>query len=202
MGNEEKISEAQRDMQLVHESVAGSEMAFQQLVLKYQQKVYGIALGIVRSHDDALDVAQEVFIKVYDKMARFRGTSSFYTWLYRITVNMAIDLRRKKMKIGVVEFDETILDDDKRSDFKESNIRNNPRETAERTELNSRIMSAIASLPPEQRAAIMLREVEDLSYDEIAKVMKCSKGTVMSRLHYGRKKLQEILKDYLGPGIK
>ena len=200
MGNKENESDTTpNDTELVRRSLAGEEEAFQQLVLKYQQKVYGVALGILRSHEDALDVAQEVFIKAYNKLGRFRGGSAFYTWLYRIAVNLAIDCRRKKMKVGTVDFDEEILDDDKRSDFKQSNIRYNPRTMAEGTELRQQIMAAIESLPPDQKATIMLRELEDMSYEDIAKVMKCSKGTVMSRLHYGRKKLQEILRDYLYP---
>ena len=200
MDNEENVSAAaQNDVELVQESLSGDQQAFGQLVHKYQQRVYGIAFGVVRNHQDALDVAQEVFIKVYSKLGRFRGKSTFYTWLYRITVNLAIDYHRKKTKAVMVDFDEKILDDEKRSDFKQSNIRYSPRKMAEDSELSRQILSAIESLPVEQRTVVVLREMEDMSYEDIARVMKCSKGTVMSRLHYGRKKLQQILKKYLDP---
>ena len=186
-------------MALVRRSLSGDEEAFRQLVLKYQQRVYAVSLGVVHNHEDALDIAQEVFIKVYNKLGRFRGKASFYTWLYRITVNLAIDYHRRKTKMATVDFDEKILDDDKRSDFKQSNIRYHPGKIAEDSELRAQIMKAIESLPPDQKSVIVLRELEDMSYEEIARVMKCSKGTVMSRLHYGRKKLQEMLKEYLKP---
>lgn len=186
-----------KDSELVPLAQAGDEDAFQQIVRKYQRKVYSIAYGVVHNEQDALDVAQDVFIKVYNKLDRFKGKSAFYTWLYRITVNLSIDYHRRKYKAAIVEFDEKILDDDKRADFKLSNIRNNPRKIAEDTELRNSILQAINSLPPDQKAVITLRELEGLSYEEIAETMKCSKGTVMSRLHYGRKKLQEILKDYI-----
>ncbi len=200
MGNEENASAApETDMALVRRSLSGDEEAFRQLVLKYQQRVYAVSLGVVHNHEDALDIAQEVFIKVYNKLGRFRGKASFYTWLYRITVNLAIDYHRRKTKMATVDFDEKILDDDKRSDFKQSNIRYHPGKIAEDSELRAQIMKAIESLPPDQKSVIVLRELEDMSYEEIARVMKCSKGTVMSRLHYGRKKLQEMLKEYLKP---
>jgi RNA polymerase sigma-70 factor, ECF subfamily len=186
-----------KDIELVRLARAGDENAFQQIVRRYQRKVYSIAYGVVHNEQDALDIAQDVFIKIYNKLDRFQGKSAFYTWLYRITVNLSIDYHRRKYKAATVEFDEKILDDDKRADFKLSNIRNNPRKIAEDTELRNTILQAINSLPPDQKAVITLRELEGLSYDEIAETMKCSKGTVMSRLHYGRKKLQEALKEYM-----
>jgi len=187
------------DNELVRQARAGDERAFQQIVGKYQRKVYSIAYGVVHNDQDALDIAQDVFIKIYHKLDRFKAKSAFYTWLYRITVNLSIDYHRRKHKAAVVEFDEKIMDDDKRSDFKLSNIRHNPRKIAENDELRRCILQAINALPPDQKAAITLRELEGLSYEQIARVMKCSKGTVMSRLHYGRKKLQEVLKEYLNP---
>ncbi len=194
--NEEQREQAS-DIELVQKSVKGDEEAYHQLVRKYQQKVYAIAYGIIHNREDALDIAQEVFIKIYKKLRSFRGSSAFYTWLYRITVNLSIDYQRKKKAIVSVDYSDEILDDSIREDRKNKSIEYSPIEVLKKKELNRIILDAIDKLPEEQKAVLMLRELEGLSYEEIAKVCKCSLGTVMSRLHYGRRKLKEKLLPYL-----
>lgn len=188
------------DAELVRRTLDGDHEAYRTLVNAYQNKVYGVAYGVIHNREDALDVAQDVFIKAFKKLRSFRGSSSFYTWLYRITVNMAIDHARKKRQTVSVEYDDRILDEAPTEGAMRGARQPNPLETLKREELNETIMNAIMELPEEQRATVILREIEDLSYAEIASVLGCSIGTVMSRLHYGRKKLRTKLSGYLAAG--
>jgi RNA polymerase sigma-70 factor (ECF subfamily) len=181
------------DLELVERASGGDNDAFGELVGRYQQKVYAIAYGICHNRQDALDVCQEVFIKIYRKLGGFRGASSFYTWLYRITTNLSIDVQRRKKKVTTVEFDEKILEERRVEARSSEDEKFDPRKVLDRKEIHAAVLKAIEMLPEEQRAAVVLRELENLSYKEIAEAMNCSLGTVMSRLHYGRKKLKEIL---------
>jgi RNA polymerase sigma-70 factor (ECF subfamily) len=185
------------DFQLVQEAKRGDTDAFEELVRRYQQKVYAIAYGICHNEQDAVDVSQEVFIKIHKKLKDFRGASSFYTWLYRITANVSIDFRRRTKRITTVEFDEKILEEPRPGVPHLEQKTFDPRKILEGRELREAILSAIEKLPEDQRATVILRELENLSYKEIAKAMNCSLGTVMSRLHYGRKKLKETLSPLL-----
>ena len=197
--NAEKIEDAGRagDAELVRRTLEGDHEAYRALVNAYQSKVYGIAYGVIHNREDALDIAQEVFIKAFSRLRSFRGSSSFYTWLYRITVNLAIDHARKKRHMVSVDYDDRLLEKAPPEGAPRGRRDANPLEVLEREELNETIMNAIMELPEEQRATVVLREIEDLSYAEIASVLGCSIGTVMSRLHYGRKKLREKLSGYL-----
>jgi len=183
------------DAELVRLSRQGDRGAFQELVERYQRKVYAMLLGMLRDHDTAWEASQETFIKALRSLDHFKGEASFYTWLYRIAVNVAIDLQRREAHrpiVGVsdetIEAQETLQEDLRRAD---------PFRQVRNRELGARVRAAIDELTPEHRAVILLREVEGLSYDEISRVMGCAKGTVMSRLHYARKKLQALLKDCL-----
>ncbi len=186
-----------RDLHLVERARRGDRNAFRQLVLAYQERIFVVVRGMVRNQEDARDIAQEVFIKAYASLDSFRGQSSFYTWLYRIAVNMAIDFRRKMDRKQESEYDDRREADGAEGAFVPDATRLSPERALKDKELGRHIMAAVARLPEEQRTAIVLRELEGLSYKEIAEVMKCSQGTVMSRLFYGRKKLQESLKDFL-----
>lgn len=187
------------DQELVERSQQGDRAAFQQLVQKYQRRAYGIAIGMLRNPDDAMDAAQDAFIKVFRNIDRFKGDSSFYTWLYRIVVNVCIDHIRKHGKMRAVEYDETF----KRRD--ELNVHPltadtrsmHPGEALDNRELREALNKALGTLSEAHRSIIVLREVEGLSYEQIGEVMDCHLGTVMSRLHHARKKLQKALKPFL-----
>ncbi|RJP18522.1 MAG: sigma-70 family RNA polymerase sigma factor [Candidatus Abyssobacteria bacterium SURF_5] len=185
------------DEELIAETRGGNRASFQELVEKYQRRMYSVAYGILGNREDALDAVQEAFIKAYRSLPEFKGQSTFYTWLYRITVNAAIDLARKAQRHEEVEFREEIEVVEEKGDYPVAAQSENPSERLMRKELGELIEKAIALLPVEQRTAVVLREIEGLSYREIAGIMKCSEGTVMSRLHYGRKKLQELLEPHL-----
>jgi len=180
------------DWELVQKCQAGEVGAFQELVSRYHQKIYVVIVGLLRNREDALEVAQETFFRAYRKIKSFQGGSSFYTWLYRIAVNMAIDSQRRQ-KRNPLDFRETMD-----GLFEEQNeVARDPFSDVHDRELREKLVSAINDLTPEHKAVIILRTVEGLSYKDIGEILGCSEGTVMSRLHYARKKLQEKLSAFL-----
>ena len=185
------------DGELVRESRLGDKEAFRELVERYQRKIVSVALGMVHNPDDALEIAQETFVKAFESLGGFKGESSFYTWLYRIVVNRAIDFRRRERRHPTVALDDR--DGQGTGEGYEDTLKeerpNDPYQQVQAREVGDRVSAAINELTPDHKAVILLREVEGLSYEEISRVMQCSKGTVMSRLHYARKKLQKKLKD-------
>lgn len=189
------MSEKISDAELVAKASVGDKEAYRVLVEKYQQRVFAIAFDVVRSREDAEDIAQESFVKAYLSLPEFKGESSFYTWLYRIAYNMAIDFRRRTVRRGgaPVEFDETRADVVAEAAGSVQNRFGSPQELMLRKEESQQIQKVLTEISPEHRAVITLREIEGLSYEEIADVVGVSKGTVMSRLHYARKHLQQGL---------
>ena len=189
------------DLTLVKRVRSGDQRAFRLLVERYQRKVYAVALGMLKDKDEAMDVSQEAFVKVYKYLEHFKGDSSFYTWLYRITTNICIDVLRKKGGTHgeTVEFDETV-----KMDLSEANIGalgsrlgTNPQKSALRRELGEKIQAALQEVPEKHRAILLLREVEGLSYEDLSRTLEIPKGTVMSRLFHARAKVQKILSEYL-----
>ena len=185
------------DAELVDRVRNGDPDAFRTLFNNYHRRAFAVALGVVKNPDDALDVMQEAFIKVHKHIGSFQGTSSFYTWLYRIVMNLAIDHVRRARK--VVEFDDTVRKDDVAGDGSTMprHPLSNPAKVVARMELSQRIAAALAELPEYHRAVIVLREIEGLSYEEMAQVLDVPKGTIMSRLFHARRKMQERLEGYL-----
>jgi RNA polymerase sigma-70 factor, ECF subfamily len=189
------------DLTLVKRVRSGDQRAFRTLVERYQRKVYSVALGMLKDKEEAMDVSQEAFVKVYRYLDHFKGDASFYTWLYRITVNICIDVirRRGPAKGEMVEFDESIA-----ADLTEANIGalgsrlgTNPQKAALRKELAAKIQEALQEVPEKHRAILLLREIEGMSYEDLARTLEIPKGTVMSRLFHARAKVQKILSEYL-----
>lgn len=189
-------SMAEDDIALVRRCQKGDALAFEQLVIKYRSKVFSMIFGMVQNEQDAWDLAQEGFIKAWRSIHRFKGEASFYTWLYRIVTNVAIDSLRRKGFKKTAEFDDQIAANEVEPGSKTLPTPDPlPHHGLEREEIRQRIEQAISKLSPEHRAVIVMKEIEELQYNEIAEALGCSIGTVMSRLFYARKKLQTLLKD-------
>jgi RNA polymerase sigma-70 factor (ECF subfamily) len=182
---------------LVRRCQDGDSEAFDELVVRYRTRVFGMIYNMVHSEQDAWDLAQDSFVKAWKSIKRFRGQSSFYTWIYRIVMNVTIDwLRKKQVKAGGAEFDDSIqlkdVDPASKTLPRPDAL---PSENLEQREIRTEIDKAIAQLSPEHRAVILMKEIEGMQYHEIAETLGCSIGTVMSRLFYARKKLQNLLRD-------
>ena len=189
------------DLTLVKRVKTGDQRAFKLLVERYQRKIYAVALGMVKDKEEALDISQEAFVKVYKYLDHFKGDSSFYTWLYRITVNICIDALRKKQALRgeQVELDEAVKMDTAEANIGAlgSRLGTNPQKSALRKELAEKIQQALETVPEKHRAILLLREVEGMSYEDLSRTLQIPKGTVMSRLFHARTKVQKILSEYL-----
>ena len=184
------------DLDLVRDARNGSQSAFQKLVTNYYQMVYVVAFGILNHSEAARDTAQEVFLKVFRELGKFEGKSKFKTWLYRIAVNAAIDEGRKKRPLESLDGGDDL--EDEKPVITPVDHAPGPRDLAYQSELREAIARALEGLSSDHRAVLVLREFQDLSYEEIAETLQIEVGTVMSRLFYARKKLAEILSSKMG----
>lgn len=176
----------QQEMEYINKVLNGDRSAFEYLVLDNQDKVYSLALKITKNPDDALDAAQEVFLKAYTYLASFRGDSRFSVWLYRLTYNQCLDLVRARKRKPVVSITAQNEDEDD-MDFADSSP--TPQQLVESRELRLAIAKAVDTLPEEQRQVFVLREFNDYDYSAIAQELDINIGTVKSRLARARKKI-------------
>lgn len=204
-GTEKSADGADECAILLEKAQAGDLAAYGELVRKYQSRVLTVAYGILRNREDAEDVVQEGFLKAYRNLESFRGQASFYTWLYRIVFNLSIDLSRKKYRRTETNSGDSLAMDAHIAREAGASGGGNeivlgrmsgPDEEFSRGELRQKIGQAMEGLSDDHRAVILLREVDGLSYSEIAEVVGCTKGTVMSRLHHARRRLQKVLAEY------
>ena len=178
---------------LVADLCDGDMTALAILVDRHKDLVYRVAMQITKNSDDASDVLQDAFLKVYDSINAFRQESAFKTWLYRIVVNLSIDAvkKRKRQQESMASLSEV-------SDVHQSqDIQQDPTRQAERNELQEWVTQAVNSLSIKHRAVVILHELEGLSHPQIADILDCSEGTVRSRLHYARKRLRVLLAPYI-----
>ena len=186
---QEKNSE--NDDQLIRKVQEGDNYAFDLLVKRYQRKIYFLAYRMVKNHDNADDIAQDTFINAYTAIKSFKAGYSFYTWLYRICMNLSINfLKRQKFVIPESQFEE------EKSPLERESTRVDASDHLASKELEIKIDRALNTLPPKFKSVLILRIYEDLSYEEIAQTLNISTGTVMSRLFRAREKMQEMLKEY------
>jgi len=176
------------DDSLIKKAKRGNSAAFDQLVLRYQKRIYYLAIKMVMNHQDADDVTQETFIKAYKNLDSFKEGYKFYVWLYRIAANTAINLIKKRKYIG--NSLDTLIDENGFA-LPEHET---PYRSFEETELKSLVKTALNNLSPEARSVFLLRTSEGMSYQEIADTLNISIGTVMSRLNRTRGKLKKSLK--------
>jgi len=185
------------DGELVSLAQAGDRDAVQQLLERYERRLLSVIIGMVRNPEDAREILQETFVRAFRNLDGFKGESSFYTWIYRIAMNLAIDHQRRGGKRPLVEFDDNVGVKEDAVGEGSATLGIDPFKNVRSRELGKKIFEAIESLTPDHRAVILLREIDGLSYEEISEVLDCSLGTVMSRLHYARKKLQSRLQEML-----
>ncbi len=181
------------ESQLIEEARSGSHGAFERLVRRYSERAFRAAYRVLRDKEASEDVVQEAFLKAYRGLRRFECRSGFYTWLYRIVVNLALDRRRRDRGITTEWEDRALEDVDARATLPQAE---DPELASRRRELRQLVARGIEGLPDGQREVLLLREVDGLSYEEIAASMRISKGTVMSRLHYARRKMVAFLKQH------
>ena len=188
------------DHELVAHARKGNRQAYQVLVERYQHKAMAVAMDIMRSREDAEDVVQDALVKAYVALKQFKGEAKFSTWLYRIVYTTAIDARRRLARRGgdTREYDERQETEGQSALF--ANRFSSPAAAAEQRQELGFVRTALSELSEEHRQVVVLREIDGMAYDEIANVVGVSKGTVMSRLFYARKKLQQRLKQLATTG--
>jgi RNA polymerase sigma-70 factor, ECF subfamily len=186
------------DRTLVKAAQTGDAQAFRALVQRYQRRVVQLALAMTKDADEAMDIAQETFVRVHRYLPSFKGDSSFFTWTYRIAMNLCLDAQRRKGRLERVDVEQGDEAEIEAAMDPPSAALAGPQRQALNAELRDRIAEALASLSENHRAILLLREVEGLSYEDLAKVLGIRKGTVMSRLFHARLKMQNKLREYLG----
>ena len=185
------------EVELVRRARRGDLAAYDELVRRYQERIYATLYHMTSNHEDANDLAQEAFIKAYHALKSFKGGSSFYTWVYRIAVNKTINFlkqRKNRPSLSLNDLDFNVEHD---PDLVALISDKTPRREANLTELQEKLNEAMQKLSEPHRLVVTLHDVQGLSHEEIAKIMDCNIGTVRSRLFYARQQLQAYLSDYL-----
>jgi RNA polymerase sigma-70 factor (ECF subfamily) len=186
----------QSDLELVKRAQRGERGAFDLLVLRYQHKVVKLVARLLRDPTEAEDVAQEAFVKAYRALASFRGDSAFYTWLYRIAVNTARNSMASRQR-RPLDYEADLSETEQSAVASRMSHSDTPEATALSDEIHATVNRAVAGLPEDLRTAIILREIEGLSYEEIAAAMDCPVGTVRSRIFRAREAIDRDLKPLL-----
>jgi len=177
---------------------AGNVAAFDQLVQKYREHIFSVIYNMTSNREYASDLTQETFIKAFQAIARFKGKSSFFTWIYRIAINSTMTFLKKRSCRRYISY-ENINEEVHSTDIIESlTAKNRSEKGAIVHELQEKLNDSLQKLSPKHRTVVVLHEIEGLSHVEIAEITKASVGTVRSRLHYAKQQLQSYLKDYLG----
>ena len=192
------LTDAQaQDVELVRAARQGDMRAYDQLVQRYQERIYATVYHMTSNHEDANDLAQETFIKAYSALKSFKGDSSFYTWVYRIAVNKTINFlkqRKNKVSLSLNDLDFNVENNPELVAFVSDKT---PRRDIALSELQEKLNVALQKLSDVHRMVVTLHDVQGLSHEEIATIMDCNVGTVRSRLFYARQQLQAYLSDYL-----
>jgi RNA polymerase sigma-70 factor (ECF subfamily) len=190
----EKDYSSAEDQALVRAAQKGDMVAFEELVARHRDKIYARAYTMMRNEEEAVDLSQEAWVKGWQRLAQFHGESSFGTWMTRIVINLCLDQLRKQKRQRTESIEE--LSEESGGVERQMPVTvPNPTAGLERAELRQRIERALGQLSYEHRTVLVLHEFEELEYKQIAKVMGCSIGTVMSRLFYARRKMAALLTD-------
>ncbi len=185
------------EMVLVKRARQGELAAYDELVRRYQERIYATIYHMTANHEDANDLAQEAFIKAFHALKSFKGGSSFYTWVYRIAVNKTINYHKQRKNKAVMSLDDLDVNAEHDPDMVALVSEKTPRREINLSELQEKLNTALQKLSESHRMVVTLHDVQGLSHEEIAKIMDCNVGTVRSRLFYARQQLQAYLSDYL-----
>ena len=190
------------DAALVQQCWEGDSAAIEQLILKYQNRIYNVILKICADPDDAAELTQDTFVKIIENINSFQGRSSFYTWAFRIAVNLSLNYCRRNARIGFSSLDAEQIRSNSRSGKVLKELLTNdssidPAVVTQNKELCQIVVDSLMKLDDDQRAVIVLRDIEGMNYNQIAKILDIELGTVRSRISRGRKKLREILEAIL-----
>lgn len=180
----------------VEQARAGNQQAFCELVRLYQGKIYGLVYNMTSNSEDAEDLVQEIFFKAHKSLPRFKGKSSFYTWIYRIAINATINFLKKRKRRMAWSLDDVDRGIERDPVYVELSSRGGPRRDFSMSELQKKLNEALMTLSEKHRAVVVLHDIQGAPHDEIARMVGCSSGTVRSRLFYARRKLRMELKDF------
>jgi RNA polymerase sigma-70 factor (ECF subfamily) len=190
---------APAEMDLVKRAQRGDLAAYDELVKRYQERIYATVYHMTSNHEDANDLAQDSFIKAFQALKSFKGGSSFYTWLYRIAVNKTINFLKQRKNRVHMSLNDLDFNTENNPDLVALISDKTPRREAGLNELQEKLNAALLKLSEPHRVVVVLHDVQGMSHEEVAQVMECNIGTVRSRLFYARQQLQSLLADYLKP---
>ena len=185
------------DLELVRRVQGGNLPAYDELVRRYQERIYATLYHMTSNHEDANDLAQESFIKAFQAIRSFKGDSSFFTWLYRIAVNKTINFLKQRRNRGHMSLNDLDLNAEHDPALVALISDKTPRRDLNLTELQEKLNAALLKLSEDHRLVVTLHDIQGLSHEQISKIMDCNVGTVRSRLFYARQQLQGFLSDYL-----
>jgi RNA polymerase sigma factor (sigma-70 family) len=190
-------AEAAAESRLVERARTGDLAAYDELVQRHQERIYGTIYHMTSNHEDANDLAQETFIKAFQALKSFKGGSSFYTWVYRIAVNKTLNFLKQRKNRQGMSLNDLDFNAEHDPDLVALISHQTPRRDAALAELQKKLNEAMAKLSDDHRLAVTLHDVQGVPHEEIAQIMECNVGTVRSRLFYARQQLQGYLADYL-----
>jgi RNA polymerase sigma factor (sigma-70 family) len=190
-------ADAQGDQQLVKRAQSGHLEAYDELIRRYQERIYATIYHMTANHEDANDLAQETFIKAYQALKSFKGDSSFFTWVYRIAVNKTINFLKQRKNKTHMSLNDLDFNAEHDPDLVALVSDKTPRRDVNLIELQEKLNGAMLKLSEIHRLVVTLHDVQGLSHEDISKIMGCNTGTVRSRLFYARQQLQAYLSDYL-----
>ncbi len=185
------------DAALVRRSLDGDLSAFDDLVRRYQERIYATVYHMTANHDDANDLAQETFLKAHQALKSFKGDSGFYTWVYRIAVNKTINFLKQRKNRVQMSLNDMDFNAEHDPDLVSLISEKTPRRDLDLSELQEKLNAAMLKLSEDHRLVVILHDVQGMAHEEIAKILDCNVGTVRSRLFYARQQLQGLLADYL-----
>jgi RNA polymerase sigma-70 factor (ECF subfamily) len=187
------------DIDLVARTQSGDARAFDELVVKYTPRLYGLVYNMTANHEDANDLLQDIFAKAFRSITGFRGKSSFYTWIHSIAVNMTINFLKKRGRRFQMSLDDVDLNIQNDKEFIELTASSSPVREADLGELQQKLNEAMLKLSPEHRAVVTMFDIQGMPHAEISKILGVSEGTVRSRLFYAHRQLQAYLEEFRKP---